>query len=382
MTITSADEKTATASVPEALLMPGAKLCLYPFLASQKNAKDYFLMRLGCRTVTVLSTTHFGVMASQLLRKGCSPAEVSTRLSEMFRCEDVDIQPLLKALYKAHMIRSIDGKTVESEPPLLSHQFRQRLEWVRICVGAALSRAFIRNLPIPITHRAMCILRPKWAASKTTVARTEAKQALTSVLAGSLSDQRISSLARDFVEEQIRRETDLEFLSELPELEVGKWLRRYTAFQGLEHLDSALARGQGVLLSSFHFSSSHLLVLLLWLRGYSFTGAGGVPWKNHNRVLPSDNPELARALQGCGDVKWHATFTFQSALNICRTVNQGGMGLVFPDGIAARAKGDLATYFGHDAARYRRAQCPVPFSAARFRAIPAFRGFTSKAMLL
>ena len=192
-------------------------------------------------------------------------------------------------------------------------------------------------------------------------ARAQAQRNLTSTFGGSLSVNRIRQLARDFTEEQIRCEIDLQLLSELPELEVGRWLRRHCVFHGLEHLERAMATGRGVLLTSFHFSSSYLLVLLLWLRGYSFTGAGGIPWNNHGRVLPSDNPDLARQLTGCGDVKWHAAFTLDSALNICRAVNRGGMGLVFPDGVAPRGNADLAAYFGHDAARYKRARCEVPF---------------------
>ena len=62
-------------SVPEALLLPNAKLQLYPFIARRKNAKDYFLMRLGCRTVTVLTTTQSGVVASRLLKSGCTGKE-------------------------------------------------------------------------------------------------------------------------------------------------------------------------------------------------------------------------------------------------------------------------------------------------------------------
>jgi hypothetical protein len=42
-------------------------------------------------------------------------------------------------------------------------------------------------------------------------------------------------------------------------------------------------------------------------------------WNNQNRKLPSDNAELAARLQGRGDVKWFATFTFESALR-CRTL--------------------------------------------------------------
>ena len=347
--------------IPEALLSPNVKIRLYPFLARRKNARDYLLMRLGCPTVTVLSTTDSGVLAARLLMSGYSAAEVSARLSAMAKCESADIQPLLKGLFKARMIRSIDGRTVEADAPSLWRELQQRLEWVRIRARAALSRTFIRSLPVPLTHRTMCFLRPISSRKKKIELRAQAYRNLASVFGGSLSEKRLRRLAHEYVDEQVQRDIDLALMSELPELEVGRWLRKYCVFRGLEHLDAALAKRQGVLLSSFHFSSSHFLVLLLWLRGYSFTGAGGIPWNNQNRVLPSDNPELARQLKGCGDVKWYATFTLESALNICRALHRGGVGLVFPDGIAARPKGDLATYFGHDAARYKRALCEVPF---------------------
>ena len=74
-----------------------------------------------------------------------------------------------------------------------------------------------------------------------TETRSQARRNLISVFGGSLSEKRIGRLAHDFAEEQVRRDIDLELLSELPELKAGKWLRRYCVFHGLEHLDSALA---------------------------------------------------------------------------------------------------------------------------------------------
>jgi lauroyl/myristoyl acyltransferase len=296
-----------------------------------------------------------------LLKSGCSASEVCARVSSTFKCERVDLQPLLKALYEARMIRSVDGITVEFDRPSLARQWRQRLEWLWLRTTAAASKAFIRTLPVAITHRSLYLLRPKWSRRKTEDACTQAQRNLTSVFAGSLSDERIRRLACEAIEEQVRREVDMQLLSALPEVQVGKWLRRCCTFQGLQYLDNALAAGKGVLLSSFHFSSAHLIVLLLWLRGYSFTGAGGMTRSNRNRVLPFDNPQLALQLKGCGKVKWFTTMTLESALNICRTVNQGGIGLVFPDGFTTRAQGDVDAYFGHNAALYKRAHCDVPF---------------------
>jgi lauroyl/myristoyl acyltransferase len=296
-----------------------------------------------------------------LLKNGYSVGEVSARLGSMFQCDGADIRPFLKALFRARMIRSIDGRPVGTDATSLKRQVQQRLEWIRIRARAVVTRAFIRSLPIAITHRAMCLLRPGWTRAKKAEARAQVQQNLISVFGGSLSLKRIQSLAHEFVAEQVRREVDLELLTELPEIRVGKWLRRCCDFEGLEHLENAVAVGKGVLLTCFHFSSAHLIVLLLWLRGYSFTGAGGMSRKNRDRLLPFDNPQLAWQLNVCGKVKWYTTMTLESALNICRTVNQGGIGLVFPDGFTTRSKGELATYFGHDAAQYRRAHCEAPF---------------------
>jgi lauroyl/myristoyl acyltransferase len=354
-------EKPGTESLPEVVLQANAKFGLYPFLIRKNNSKDYSLIRLGCRTVTVLWTTHFGVVASRLLSRGYSTAEASARMSSIFKCAHVDLQPLLKALYEARMIRSVNGQTIESEAPSLTREWNQRIEWLRMRTAVGTGRALLRYSPIPVAHRAMCFLRPKWSRRKSHEVRGTAQQNLTSVFGGSLTEKRISGLAHEYLEEQIRKEVDLALLNALPELRVGKWLRRCCTFQGLEHLDNALAAGKGVLLSSFHFSSAHLIVLLLWMRGYSFTGAGGLTRSDRNRVLPFDDPELAQALKGCGTVKWFTTMTLESALKICRTVNQGGLGLVFPDGFTTRSKADVDLYFGHSGALYKRAQCDVPF---------------------
>jgi lauroyl/myristoyl acyltransferase len=355
------EDQGGAGMITDALRSPNARIQLYPLLVRRNNARDYSLIRLGCRTITVLSTTHSGVLASRLLREGHSAGEVSARLASIFRCEAADIQPLLTALLQARMIRSIDGRTVEAEPPSLKRLAQQRLEWIRIIAVAAVIRAFIWIAPVAATHRTMYFLRPNWSRRRLAKARAEAQRNMISVLGGSVNPQRIRSLAHEFVAEQVRCDVDLQLMSGLPELKTGKWLRRHCMFYGLEHLDTALAKGHGVLASGFHFSSMHIIALLLWLRGYSFTGAGGRPWRNQNGVLPCDNPELTRLLKNCGEVKWHETFTFESALNICRTLNGGGLALVFPDGIANRAKGELAKYFGHDAAPYKRAQCKVPF---------------------
>ena len=354
-------DQNGAGTMPEALLLPNVRLSLFPFLVRQNNAQDYSLVRLGCETVTVLSTTQSGVIAARLMKAGYSPAEAGARVASLFKRDHVNLAPLLKALYEARMIRSINGQPAGPEVPSFIRQGRQRIEWLRIRATAVIGRQLVRSLPVPIMHRALCMMKPKWTRGKLANARQETQKNLQAVFGGSLSARRIRLLAHESVKEQIRREADLRLLSDIEEAKAGRWLRRYCTFQGLEHLDAALATGNGVLLSSFHFSSAHLIVLLLWLRGYSFTGAGGITRNNRHRLLPFENAELAKELKGCGTVKWFTTMTLESALNICRTLNRGGLGLVFPDGFTTRSKGEVDAYFGHNAALYKRAHCDVPF---------------------
>jgi lauroyl/myristoyl acyltransferase len=142
---------------------------------------------------------------------------------------------------------------------------------------------------------------------------------------------------------------------------VAQWIRRSCTISGLNFLDEALAQNRGVILFSFHFSSAHLIILILWLNGYSFTGAGGITRTASNRVLPFDNEELQAQLGGCGKVKWFSHFNFDSVLGMLKALESRGMILVYPDSIWERPAKQVAEYFGHSAAKYRPARVTVPF---------------------
>jgi hypothetical protein len=113
--------------------------------------------------VTVVSTTDSGILASRLLKSGLTPADVSAHLSAKFEIEIADIQPLLKALYKARMIRSINGETVEADAPSLMRQLIQRLEWIRIRAGALFVGPLSESPKSPSRTAHVYLLRPIWS---------------------------------------------------------------------------------------------------------------------------------------------------------------------------------------------------------------------------
>jgi hypothetical protein len=87
----SVQEQASPGFTSDGLLLPNAKFQLYPFLIRRSNSKDYSLIRLGCQTVTVVSTTQCGVVASRLLKSGHSAAETCARVSSKFKCKRVDL---------------------------------------------------------------------------------------------------------------------------------------------------------------------------------------------------------------------------------------------------------------------------------------------------
>lgn len=356
------------ADPPAALFDEATVLHLFPTVIRRVGAGECSLIRIGCRVVTVVSTSDVGVRAARLLAKGETVGRTKAVIAGDSGCALADLTPILTALYKARMVRAINGSVVCDETTSAWRVLWHRCEWRAMGVRRAFMRLVINFLPLRLAYSILYLLKPKWPHRSRVRVTAQAMRNLDRAFAGSLPAARIRRIARDFTREHVQRALDIEFLNALPELRVAHWLRRSCTFSGLEHLDAALAQNKGVLLSTFHFSAAHLVGVLMWLRGYSFTGEGGFAGENRGRSLPFENPELALQLGGCGQVKWFSRFTFDSSLAILRVVRQGGMGLVAPDGIIDRPGADITRYFGHGAAQYRRAHALVPFLGGQIEA--------------
>jgi lauroyl/myristoyl acyltransferase len=301
-----------------------------------------------------------GAKAACLLRLGYSLGQTASSLSQKTQAP-LDLQPLISALDRGGFIKAVNGTTVCRLTASRPLELSQRAQWLGIQFRKNAVRLALHCLPVSASRNLLEAVRPHWPRAARQSCLKSAARNMKSVLGGSLPAAAIESLSRQSVQEQMRSSFDIQLLAAVPEYKMAKWLRRQTTFHGLAYLDAALEAGKGVLLCGMHFSSCYLLPALLWLRGYSFTGLGGIMLSGRHRVLPFNNPALKARLGGCGEVTWNTRFSLANTLGICRTLNQGGMGLVYPDGIFQRPKGEVAEYFGHHAANYDRAHVQTPF---------------------
>jgi lauroyl/myristoyl acyltransferase len=362
-TVTSARSVSVSESIaiPAILLEDPTILELFPVVVRLINEAECNIVRIGAPVLTAISTSSIGLEAVRLLQSGHSIGEVKAVLGKKHESAVTDLSPLITALYKARIIRRAGGVVVCDEAPSAWKAFTQKSAWVGFAVRRAVVSALLKYLPLQMAYAILFHLRPRWSKAKWHGALRQTRQNVASVFGSSLLPGQIDEIAEGFIAEQIRRDLDIEVLSTFSDLKIASWMRRSCTISGLEHLDEALARKQGVLLSSFHFSSSHLIILVLWLNGYSFTGAGGITRAANTRVLPFDDPALAAKLGGCGKVKWFSHFNFDSVLAMCKALESGGMALVYPDSNWARPAKHVAKYFGHGAAQYRPARTVVPF---------------------
>jgi lauroyl/myristoyl acyltransferase len=342
-------------------------LQLYPLLIQQKSPLDYSVMRLGGRTITAISTTRVGATACHLLGKALPLQTVRARLASKFGAGEVELCNLLAALEKANMIYSIDGAPVGAEKPSKARAVLQRSVWWGRRLVSHGEWLLIRTLPLALSYR--CLLSVQLLRNRLPRRRMKAQAAsnMTHFLGEQLPQKVIQKLSRDHVAEREMYQIDLILLKALPELRVGQWLRRCTELQGKEHLDRALAAGRGVILFTFHMSNAYLLSVVLWLHGYSFDLAGNISWNLRGRQMPFENQELMQKLGNCGKVRWFVNINLSNALHMVRTVNRGGMCIVFPDGNFMRGN-NAANYFDHKGALYAAARCAVPFLGGKLLA--------------
>jgi lauroyl/myristoyl acyltransferase len=349
-----------TVDMDATLSDPNAVLELYPLAVRQPkwrdNKGDASITRVGCQVITSISTSRAGVEAIKLFRRRYSLGNASSELKRRFKSAQIDLQPLLAALARARMIRAIDGRVINEEPACLWLQVRHRISLAWMALSRACVPLVIRCCPVAWSHRILFRIRPGWPRRKQRSV-TEAARWNLETARRWMDETPLDVIAKRYTAEQIRFSIDLDLLTHLTDMRVALWLRSRCTVAGLEYLDAQLAKGKGALLCCFHFSSSPaLLVLILWLRGYSFTGEGVITQHNTTRPLPWENPELSAKLGTCGQVKWHTTVNFASALGICRTLARGGLGLVFPDGLYVRPPRHVVTYFGRPAAEYEPAR--------------------------
>ena len=343
------------------LLEDATVLKLFPLVSRTVNSNECSIVRVGGPILTAISTSAVGLKAVRLMQRGLSVGAVKAALKEEHGCEETDLEPLLRALFAARIIQSANGIPMSDEGSQWWTALVQKTRWMGFALRRALVKGILNWLPLRVAYPLLIPFHPRISRARLIESWRQMRYNVQEVFGSSLVPRQMDKIADDWVAEQVRRNLDIEILNAYSHYRVVQWLRKSCTISGLERIDAALAKKKGVLLFSFHFSSSYLITLVLWVNGYSFTGAGGITRAATKEVLPFDDLELHRRAGGCGKVKWFVNYNFENVLAILRTIAGGGMALVYPDSIWTRLQKDVAKSFHHEAAHYRPATTPVPF---------------------
>jgi lauroyl/myristoyl acyltransferase len=318
----------------------------------------------------MVATSRLGVQAIQILKKSRTISETKKILCKRLGVVEgqLDLLPVLEALFKARMVRKVDGQVLEVERPALRRSLFHRLQFSyqlsREWGWNALTKYLPKYLPAKTAHQLLCLLKSAGRCHKAHRSSGPVRRNLHSAFGTVLPDQVIGSIATQHEREQIRRVVDNLLLRNLPPPKMVRWLRDSVRFTGLERLQAAQAAGRGAILCGFHFGAPQLLVPLLWRAGVSFTGAAAMPPSRGEALAPKivlDESYSKKGAPGCGTVTLYTKFSFRGFLEMVKAVQRGETVLVFPDGYSDRPNRDIARYFGHLAAEFGPSRSLVPF---------------------
>lgn len=357
-----------TASAPETAsitVSEQSRLALFPLVCGHLKGDDYSVLRVGCPRLKVLATTRLGVEAIRLLKKGRTVGEVSRAMSA--KCADakqaIELQPLVAALLQGGMVRRIDGNMIDPERPRLSWLVRHHLQYRVLITSRGLTGALIRCLPPQAAHRILFFWKWRWKGRKARHSAGEARKNFEHAFGMYAPPDRIEAAATAWSAEQIRSGIDGDFFHHMPRRKLVRWLQSSVEFQGLEHIEAAQRQGRGVILCGLHFTSVYLLVPILWLKGYSFTGAGSPRsgWVRNEPVIHLQDSS------GAGTVRWYTKADFRGAVEMLKALQRGEAVLGFADGHLQRDRTALAHY-GHRAAMHPAATSHVSLLGRRVAA--------------
>lgn len=331
------------------------------------------VFRIGCAKITTVATSQLGAETVRLLQRGRTVRQAREILHARLGRDNsqIDISPVVDALIKAKLVRTIDGRVVETERPTLRRVFLHRLQLSVQVFRTHLRESAIKYLPPQTAHRLICFAMLRRYPSKPSHAPSPLRENLRQAFAATLPDQTIEEIALEHHRENVRRAVDVQLLRNLPRRKMTGWLEDSVEFTGLDRIHAARREGRGAILCGFHFGAPQLLVPLLWRRGISFVGAAAIPpfrGKTLAEKLILDETYLPGGVPGCGTVTWYTRFSFRGFLEMMKAVEAGQTALLFPDGYFNRPNREIAKYFGHLAAEYHPSQKPVPFLGQRILA--------------
>jgi lauroyl/myristoyl acyltransferase len=350
-----------------------ARLKLFPVLTHRISQEDYMAYRVGGSKITTVATSRLGIQVIRMLKTGRTIGEIKEILGKRLGVADgqLDLMPVLEAIFTARMVRKADDQELETERPALRRILFQSLQFLYQLCRAWGRDALIKCLPPKSAYRFLCFVKLAARRRKVRPLQGRVYRNIRQTFGSILPEHAIRSIAAQHGTEQVQRAVDNLLLRNLPPRKMVHWLCDSARFTGLEQLQEAQAAGRGAILCGFHFGAPQLLVPLLWRAGISFTGAAAMP-PFRGKALASkivlDGSYCKKGVPGCGTVTWYTKFSFRGFLEMMRAVERGETVLVFPDGYFERPNREIARYFGHLAAEFSPARSSVRFLG---RAIPA-----------
>ncbi|MEW6737910.1 MAG: hypothetical protein AB1489_41920, partial [Acidobacteriota bacterium] len=270
---------------------------------------------------SVIATRQLGLEAIGMFVQGLSLQEVKQALAHSNDCnkEKVDLMPLLETLYKANLIKSIDGKPVGKNEVTIS-TFLNFI--IKFKLFSRLINFSNQHLSIPLLRKILFVidfLRQK-APTREKVHNASINMRL--VLSGQ-STREIKQYRKEYYHHLIKNIVDLESLRPKAPMEIDRWLSSNTSCEGLIYLDQALSEKKGILLCGYHFSSIRLIPLILIKHGYSLTTMGAINLHLGSRVLSQKMAALKECFNNYGQINFVPNIDLKTINKLIDRLKQG-----------------------------------------------------------
>jgi len=351
-------------------------LRLHAFVLQERSQNGYIAIRIGCRTLTSVATSRVGATAIRLLNRRSSIRSVREHIarSNGQTADQVDLVPLIRALLRARMVKSIDGRTVDSDPSSVLRASLLRFQFaLRRLVGQALRQGY---LVLPSVAHWINIRSKLMKRDRHTQKKALALDNISACMGDSLSSEACEEIAGNFVVERIRSDADSEMLIN-PTRRTLHWLFTRSVIHGESNYIEATREGRGVALCGLHFCSTYLLLPILWLHGFSFVGAGASPRFDLESVIDFTN-RFGNVSGKAGSVMWHTKVSFRGALAIVHALRGGKTALIFGDGFIARSSQRVACELGHSVIGFNPGLACIDFLGQQFYANTATSWFAAQ----
>jgi lauroyl/myristoyl acyltransferase len=245
-------------------LSRAARISLFPLRVIPAGSNSYVVVRVGGKTQ--FATRRLGAEATRLLRSGKSVAEARQILAASEHCDvaSINLEPVIRRLINAGIVRRIDGQRIPSPKVTLREWFRFHM---RLTLLPRYERA-VRRLPLRWAH-SLLTMSHRYTLRVAFEKKSQAAGRNFQRYIQDGSDEARRAFERAWAGHMIRNVVDGEALKGRDFNEINSWLDGTVRMTGRENLDAAIARGRGVLLVTYRFGSNRLPPIVLMRLGYS-----------------------------------------------------------------------------------------------------------------